>query len=57
LREEKKIHIQIVVWEGGWYYEVWEFGDEPVFKCQSEDFKTYEEAAIAGIKYCLDNLI
>ena len=57
LRDEKKIHIQIVVWEKGWYYEVWEFGDEPVFKIQSEDFKTYEEAALAGIKYCLDNLI
>ena len=58
LREEKKIHIQVVVWEKGWYCEVWEFGDDsPIFKSQSEDFKTYEQAALAGVQWVIDDLI
>lgn len=58
LRDERNIHIKIAVWTEGWYYEVCEFGKGiPVFQGQSEDYSTYEEAALAGIVYCLDNLI
>lgn len=58
LREEKKMHIKIAVWTEGWYNEVCEFGKGiPVFQGQSEDHDTYEEAALAGIEYVIDNLI
>ena len=63
LREEKKIHIEILIGGFGWYYEVafsinendglYEFYmDYPL-----EHHRTYELATIAGIEYCLDNLI
>ena len=63
LREEKKIHIEILIGRFGWYYEIafdinendglYEFYmDYPL-----EHYKTYEQAALAGIQYTLDNLI
>lgn len=65
LREEKKIHIVIDVCNGNWEYSIKEKIrlDEslqyisqtiPVPICRGS---SYEEAAIAGIEYCLDNLI
>ena len=63
LREEKGIHIGIVVWEKGWYFDVWsfEFGEEEIEyethnRHVSEDYKSYKEAALAGIEYVLDDL-
>ena len=54
----KGIHIQIVVCEEGWYFEVWDFGYySATFRHQSSDYASYEEAAIGGIEYVLDNLI
>lgn len=55
LREEKKIHIG-VLYHG--YYAVW---IQPMKRNEAEhvihDCKTYEEAELAGIEYCLNNLI
>lgn len=58
LRDEKKIHIQIIVYENGWYFEVWQYDESPAkFKFQGEDCDSYEQAALAGITWALDNLI
>lgn len=58
LRDEKKIHIQIIVYENGWYFEVWQYDESPAtFKFQGEDCGSYEQAALAGITWALDNLI
>lgn len=57
LREEKGIHVGIMLGEfSDWVYEVSRiYGN--VF-CEAEDnFKSYEQAALAGIEYSLDNLI
>lgn len=60
LRNEKKIFINVDVRTSlEWYYEVWNIneklsvlGNVPFNKSES-----YEEAAIAGVEYVLDNLI
>lgn len=60
LREEKKIFILIDIRiDLSWFYEVWGFeisllplGYVPYQKKQS-----YEQAALAGIEYVIDNLI
>lgn len=58
LREEKKIHIQILFtcpsnqWE---YITVKMANNELRGMCAT--FTSYEQAAIAGVNYCLDNLI
>lgn len=64
LRNKKAIHIDIAIWEGGWYCDVWvyEFYKEEkeyltLIRHQSDDYKSYEDAALAGIDYVLDNLI
>lgn len=64
LRDEKGIHIDIAIWEGGWYCDVWvyEFYEEEKeyltqIRHQSDDYESYELAAIAGIEYVMDNLI
>lgn len=66
LREEKKIHISPVLWGMGWYVDIQSFTketDEDYVsydvdnKFQSIDYETYEEAVIAGVNYCLENLI
>lgn len=66
LREEKNIHISPVLWGLGWYVDIQSFTketDEDYVsydvdnKFQSIDYETYEEAVIAGVNYCLENLI
>lgn len=66
LREEKNIHISPVLWGRGWYVDIQSFTKETdedyVYydvdnKFQSIDYETYEEAVIAGVNYCLENLI
>lgn len=57
LRDEKKIHIQIIVYENGWYFEIWQYNDSAKFKFQGEDCDSYEKAALAGITWALDKLI
>ena len=64
LREEKKIHVFVEIANSGWYYTVypnvrWENG-----KLKSDKYlmsfkpnSSFEEASLAGILYCLDNLI
>ena len=57
LREEKGLHICISL--GGfsdWVYEICEI-EGNVFCEALCDFHSYEEAALAGIAYVLDNLI
>ena len=64
LRDEKGTHINVVIWEEGWYVDVWvyEFDEaekeySTQFRHQSDNYKSYEQAALVGIKYVLDNLI
>ena len=59
LREEKKLHISINVWGGTWGYEIIKLtcGHALHWTAYREDIKSYEEAALAGIEYVLDNLI
>lgn len=56
LREEKKIHVSISVFDNNWGYDIID-----ITTSFPEDFKpyhkTYEEAALAGIEHVLDNLI
>lgn len=64
LREEKKMHIIVEISDSGWYYTIypnirWENG-----KLKSDTYimsfkhkESYEQAALAGIEYVLDNLI
>ena len=63
LREEKDVQIEItIVGIGPWEKPTkWSYG----FRCQTKDvidrrnadFSSYEEAAEAAIKHCLENLI
>ena len=57
LRDEKGIHVCIMLGEfSDWVYEVSRiYGN--VFCEAEDDFKSYEQAALAGVNYCLDNLI
>lgn len=57
LREEKGIHVCITLGEfSDWVYDVSRI-DGNMF-CKAEDgFESYEQAALAGVNYCLDNLI
>ncbi len=64
LREEKALHIQITLWEKGWYYDIWAFEyyeEEKEYSAkmlhQSPDFDTYELALEEALKYALENLI
>ena len=68
LRDEKKIHIELFLYDGRYAYLVKSITERHVaddlqefHKCLSnyldEYFNSYEKAAIAGIGYCLDNLI
>ena len=59
LREEKGIHICIscsIAPLANWEYETVEI-DGVVFVNADDGYSTYEESALAGIKYILDNLI
>lgn len=64
LREEKALHIQITLWEKGWYSDIWAFEyyeEEKEYSAkmlhQSSDFATYELALEDALKYALENLI
>lgn len=64
LRDKNAIFVHISIYSKGWYcdvytYEYYEEDREYSAKhiVQLDEFSTYEEAAIAGITYCLDNLI
>lgn len=64
LREQKKIYVIVEISDSGWYYTLypnirWENG-----KLKSDKYimsfkhkASYEQAAVAGIEYVLDNLI
>lgn len=57
LRKERGIHVCITLGEfSDWVYDVSRI-DGNMF-CKAEDgFKSYEQATLAGIEYCLDNLV
>lgn len=59
LRDEKGIHITICVCGDGWFYEVINIssGKSLVEDYEDDMIQSYEEAAIAGIEYVLNNLI
>lgn len=64
LREEKKIYIMINFWPAGYDAEIYtEIGKDRNSFCweryidECDYYDSYELAAIAGIEYCLDNLI
>jgi hypothetical protein len=58
LREEKKIAINIEFIPYTWQYKVIDMSFERRFEpCGITLFSEYEEAALAGIEYVLDNLI
>ena len=62
LRKEKKLHIVSPFYEDkGFYYYVQRIGNAARIVSSFDDsdtcFDTAELAALAGIKYCLDNLI
>jgi hypothetical protein len=55
LREEKKIHIGI---SPQWQYTVYDMRCNPwIGRSDMQNYDDYTKAAIAGIEYCLDNLI
>ena len=57
LREEKKLHIIIPAsFDEGYWWEIRNFNKE-ISEYSDEEYKTYEESALAGIEYVLDNLI
>lgn len=64
LRTNHGIHVRVDLWKKGWYFDVisYEYDEscdeyDVITKHQSEDYKSYDEAAIAGAKYVIDNLI
>lgn len=62
LRKEKKIFIHIDVYindKFDYFFSIAEQGRETweMVYIGEEDYKTYELAALAGIEYCLENLI
>lgn len=67
LREEKKIHICIDIYDDGWFFDIASFykEDTGVYEIKlpyksskvTPDYDSFEQAALAGIEYVLDNLI
>ena len=59
LREEKRLHIAIDVWGRTWGYEIIELTSDNSLRWTAyrEDIKSYEDAALDGIEYIIDNLI
>lgn len=58
LREEKKIYIEIVIMLGSEYVcDIYKINPRRI-EClgSTEHFKTYEQAAMAGIEYVLEKL-
>lgn len=63
LREEKELHVEIYMYHNCYLWEIYntKMYDED-FTQKSEkysetEYETYEQAALAGIEYVLDNLI
>ena len=65
LREEKRLHIDIAIWKGQ-YIAMIVFVDKPDPNVEHNNetiwedesgFESYEQAALLGIEYVLDNLI
>lgn len=59
LRDEKRIHLIVEMSDSGWYYNLY-----PIVRWGNDKYimsfkhkTSYEEAALAGIEYVLDNLI
>lgn len=63
LREEKELHIEIYMYHNCYLWEIYNTKIyDADFTQKSEkyseiEYETYEEAALAGIEYTLDNLI
>lgn len=58
LREEKKIHIRPSVYFIGWCYDItMTEGKYSRLHGTECEYYSYEEATLAGIEYCVDNLI
>lgn len=59
LREEKKIHIDIDICGRTWGYDIIKLtsGNSLHWTAYNENINNYEQAALAGIEYVLDNLI
>lgn len=64
LREKHATHIEILLGRNGWYFEIIQYEyyeEEKEYDCKlktiSVIYDSYEETAIAGIEYVLDNLI
>ena len=60
LREEKNLCVEVLISvRGGWYNIIYEIAPRRGFdlKHMLIEEKSYEDAALAGIEYCLDNLI
>ena len=59
LREEKKIHIAIDIWGRTLGYDILALpsGSSLHWTAYDEKINSYEQAALAGIEYVLDNLI
>lgn len=64
LREEKKVHIIAEIADRGWYNTIypnvrWENGKlkSDTYIMSFKNKESYEQAALAGIEYALDNLI
>ena len=56
LRKEKKIHIRPSVYHIGWDFDITTTEGERIYDSIGR-YKSYEQAALAGIEYYLDNLI
>lgn len=58
LRDKKKIALNIEFIPHVWQYKILDMSFENNFEpCGKTFYMTYEEAAIAGVEYVLDNLI
>lgn len=63
LREEKKLHIEIYMYHNCYLWEIYNTKIYDVDLTQKSEkyseieYETYEQAAVAGIEYVLDNLI
>ena len=63
LREEKKLFVEIFMYHSCYLYEIYntEIYDvdftQKSEKYSEEEYASYEQAALAGIEYVLDNLI
>lgn len=64
LRKEKKIHIMIDIWKVDfndttykWGYDIVDLTTTHVLGCDTQCADSYEQAGVAGIEYCVDNII